>query len=472
MGTTGNACGNNVIYFDQHYNESSDKDTEIFKDTELFKFHTNGAFILATSIKKLKMVLIQLLEYHTECKFDLITTGSSSQEVMNLSNFNYFSFSIKRVCLFTYHPEQHQNMIENYKIIKGIFYTQSEVINFLKEGEYSTRKFTTLQLITLEDYESKYSCFHKILAQYYGNNSISDYNKAIQKAKFFMKNQGNYKLQIIPNKGETKEKSMLNALSLFNDIENNYELIINNYTKEIGSIYKDFNYLLLRVIKDGIEGFGWFMAGLMYSLDKYAKTANKGLKTNQYLYRGMTLDIIEVLNYERMVDSIITFPSFISTALITDKPSIVSLIKKVASNSQSSSVIIKEDDPLIVPETFSGRYIKVEERVKNGKFSVMFTLHYRNNKDLLYNTVNISDISEYNNEKECLFLPFSFYKVLDVKIDLNCYEADIELDCYSRNKIIEQKIKEGKSLEFSEDLVLLKDIILATKFKPYSVKKQ
>ena len=356
--------GNNVIYFDQHYHEdrSEEKALEIYKDTELFKSFTSGAFILTTTTKQLNMVLEQIEEYQTECEFDIITTGSGCQKVMDLLEENDFTYLIKRVCIFTYHPDEYYEMMGKYDLIQGVFFSQEEVLKFLAEGENTTQKFSTLQIVTLKDYEDRFSFIHEIIANHYGNNSRSEYEKAIQKAKYFMDNPGNYDLKIDAEKGETQKESMLKALSLFKDIDKNYELIINNYTKEKGSIYKDFNYLLLRLNKKGIEGFGWFMAGLMYSMDKYATKSCKGLKTNQYLYRGMRLDVIEVLNYERMIGQIITFPSFLSTSLIVEKAA--------------------------DPEHFGGRKVAIKTRKKTGKFSVVFTLHYRNNENVLYNTVN------------------------------------------------------------------------------------
>ena len=440
--------GNNVIYFDQHFHNDGFKAkcSEIYNDTELFKMSTSGAFILATTIRQLNMVLNQIKELvDTGCKFDLISTGSSSEEVMKLLKSHNFTEIVKRVCLFTYHPDKYKNMNTKYPLIKGVFLYQKDVISFLKEEEYSTEIFSSLQIVTLKDYQTKHKELHKIIALNYGNNSISDYNKALEKAKYFMAHSGHYQLRIDPEEGDTKIQSMLKALALFKDIDKNYKLIINNYTKEKGSIYKDFNYLMLRLNKKGIEGFGWFMAGLMYSLDKYAKTDKKGLKEHRYLYRGMRLDIIEALNYERMEGQFITYPSFLSTFLIVDRAA--------------------------DPSNYGGRAVAVDNRVIEGKFSVVFTLHYRNNKNVLYNTVEISGISDYKSEAECVFLPFSFFKVLDVKIDLDNYEVDVELDCLSRNKIIEEKIKKGGSLDFSKDLVQLKDIIMVPKFKPKTAKK-
>ena len=79
---------------------------------------------------------------------------------------------------------------------------------------------------------------------------------------------------------------MINTLELYKDIEPNYVDIIRNYTSENCSVYKDFNYLLLRLNELEIETFGYFIAVLMYSLNKYHQCTS-----NRILYRGMRLDI-------------------------------------------------------------------------------------------------------------------------------------------------------------------------------------
>ena len=50
------------------------------------------------------------------------------------------------------------------------------------------------------------------------------------------------------------------------------------------------------------------MAGLKYSLDKSDDI--KGLKRDMQLFKGMRLDIIELINYERFEGQTICIPSF------------------------------------------------------------------------------------------------------------------------------------------------------------------
>lgn len=407
--------GNNVIYFDQNCSGFPDKNSDIYNDAELFKLSTNGTFILVTNFKKLIMVFEQIEEKNTTCQFDLITTGSSSIEVMDLINKGYTNI-IKRVCLYTYHPEKYQEMKKKYPLIKGIFYTKNEIIKFLNEGEDSTIKFTTSQIITLQDYVCKYSYLHRILANHYGNNSTQEYGKAIEKVKNFLKNPEGCKLI---NNYENQEQILLNALEVYKDIDKNYQKIISDFTDENIPIYRVFCGLLNRLNKNGIEAFGWFIAGFMYSLDKIAKIDNLGLRNNEILYKVVKLNIIDILNFERMINSIITFPTFISTT--RNEEIVQSLGYKCA----------------------------------NKIFNILFIFNYKSDDSVLYNAVQITEYSMFG-EDECVILPFSFFKVVKVDIDYENYKAEVMLDCYSRNKIIEQKIQSGKSFNFYDDLVLLK----------------
>ena len=52
------------------------------------------------------------------------------------------------------------------------------------------------------------------------------------------------------------------------------------------------------------------------------------------------------------------------------------------------------------------------------KFSVVIHITNIYNKNLISNSISIQTISMYEKEKEHVFLPFSFYYVRDVKIDI------------------------------------------------------
>ena len=305
--------GNNVIYYDPNYGK---RPSEIFKDAEVFKNETSGAFILVMNIKSLGLLLTEINKLKTECKFDLICTGGASEEVFSFIQSNNSEFIFKRGCLFTYNPDKYKKNAQRFPLIKGVYYSNDEVLDFLKKGEFSTQILRTLKLVTLDDYQNKVKKIHKMVAKHYGNFSEYNFKREIEKVKYFIDHPGEYSIRILNKEGNptNQKQTMVNTLQLYRDIESNYIDIIKNYTGENCSVYKDFNYLLLRMNERGIEAFGYFIAGLMYSLNKYQKESGNGETSNRKLYRGMRLDISELLNYERYEGSILCFPSFTSTS--------------------------------------------------------------------------------------------------------------------------------------------------------------
>ena len=375
------------------------------------------------------LVLKEIEKLETNCKFDLICTGSSSYEILTFINKENFSNIFKRCCLYTYHPEKYTDMPMQFNLIKGIYYSQSEVLEFLKKGNNSTPILRTLKLVTLKDYNENIKHLHYIAAKHYNNFSKDNYLKAIEKVKNFMDNPDEYKFRILNKDGKKldQKETMLNTLKLYEDIENNYINIIKNYTMERCSIYKDFNYLLLRLNKKGINAFGYFISGLIYSLNKFNKETGNGEKSNRDLYRGMRLDMTELLSYERYEGEILCFPSFMSTS--------------------------KYYSAAAEPEGFGGRDVEVDTRESEGLFSVVLTIKYNFSNGAVPNGSNIESISQFPTESECLLHPFSFFKVKKVKIDLKKFECDIDLENYSRRSILEEKIKYGYEIDFNKDYI-------------------
>ena len=91
----------------------------------------------------------------------------------------------------------------------------------------------------------------------------------------------------------------------------------------------------------------------------------------------------------------------------------------------------------------------------NLKFSVVFIIRNFCNKNWISNGIDVMKESEYKSEKEILYQPFSFYYVRDVQIDNKNYLADIYLDTIGKTEILEEKIKEGKNIEFNPKLKIM-----------------
>ena len=422
-----NEQGNNVIYYDPNFKV---RPWEIYEDAELFKNETSGAFILVMNLLSLKLVMDEIKKLETKSKFDIISTGRECNEVFSLikntNNENIF----KRGCIYTYNPDTYKELIKNYPLIKKVYCKKEEVINFLRDNAKSTTIFRTLKLITLDDYFDKVIKIHYIIARHYGNFSEDNYLKEIEKVKYFLDHPGEYTIRILDNIGQPKnqKETMLETLELYKDIESNYEKIITNYTSENCSIYKDFNYLLLRLNERGIEAFGYFISGLIYSLNKFCKVSNKGENSDITFYRGMKLDISELLNYERYQNKILCLPSFTSASKIRR--------------------IVADDI------RYGGRKIKIPTRKKEGLFSVVFSIDNLHMKDAIPNGINVESISQFKFESETIFVPFSFFKVKKVKINLEDFECDIEMENINRKCIFEEKLKTGEVINTETDLFL------------------
>ena len=103
-----------------------------------------------------------------------------------------------------------------------------------------------------------------------------------------------------------------------------------------------------------------------------------------------------------------------------------------------------------VAENFSGRKNAQSLYTLKKRFSVILFITNYYKKDWISNGVDIEDVSQYPGEKEIIFLPFSFFYVRDVQIDLMNYKADIYLETIGKKEILEKQIKIGKEINYNE----------------------
>jgi hypothetical protein len=125
-----------------------------------------------------------------------------------------------------------------------------------------------------------------------------------------------------------------------------------------------------------------------------------------------------LLYYERTKGQLICFPSFTSSSLDFD------VAKKFSEND-------KNDE----------------------EYSTIITINYIYKEGFIPTAVDISDISPFPKEKECLFYPYSFFNIKDIQINHQEKKATIELDAIGKKEIIEEKLKnEDKcTLEYNEE---------------------
>ena len=165
----------------------------------------------------------------------------------------------------------------------------------------------------------------------------------------------------------------------------------------------------------------------MYSLNKYAK-ANKMFYTSnkKEVYRGVQLTYTNLLPYERAKGQIILLSSFTSTS-----------------------------ECELIAQTWAGRGEESKIYNKNLKFSVVFNIkNFFGNANWISNGINIQNVA-VQNEREILYQPFSFYYLRDVQIDMKNYKADIFLETIGKTEILEEQVKNGKSLEYNRKMNIM-----------------
>ena len=395
---------NNIIY----YNNSS-----LNNDWEVLKAETDGAFILITKDIELDNIIQEIKLKKDKYKFDLIISCANPELILKKINDFEFNDFIYRICLYKNKNTQEEELKNKYNKIEGFFNTTEEVINFIHLKNQESEIFPQIQLITYDEYINKYNCLHQLISEQYGQNEENCFKKAISFIKDFL-----LWYPKLEAKSSTKEKlkieSLFETLQKFKGLNDNEEDIIKLYTQERDSYYQDFNKWLNIADPLAIQKTSWFIAGVMYSLNDYAEKNKKGIRKTLKLYRGIRANLYDLLNYQRAKGKIICFPSFTSTSLD------IEIAKKFA-NCQD-------------------------------KYETIITIDYRHKRGYLPTAVDVSNLAipEHKNEKECLFLPYSFFIIKEVKINHEEKKAEIELVTIGRKKILENYLKEGLNLVYND----------------------
>ena len=149
------------------------------------------------------------------------------------------------------------------------------------------------------------------------------------------------------------------------------------------------------------------------------------------------MSYINLSFYERNINNIITLPSFTS-----------------CSSNQT------------IAEVFSGRrrmidyedhFFPIEKRKECGYFSIFITINYIYKNGWEPSAYKISHLSEYQNEEEVIFLPFSFFKIKKVDINFDTYEANITMKNIGKKCLLEKKIQEENIIVYNENEKILQE---------------
>ena len=182
-------------------------------------------------------------------------------------------------------------------------------------------------------------------------------------------------------------------------------LIINNYKNNI--LYEDLNKCPLDLNKNLYLEFTYLTSRLMYYLNCYAiEKKIYYCRNEKLLFVGDKLSYFTLTQYERAKGEIIMLSTFTKAY---------------------------EDE--IIAKNFSGRNDSIEIYNNISKFSVIFIINHLFKSNWISNAIIMDNYDRYISEKEVILLPYSFYYIKKVKIDINKYIADIYLETIGRTEI-------------------------------------
>ena len=405
--------GVNVLYLDENIKYGS---SEIINDCKRIQIQTQGSVILINDLINFDFTLKNLIKSKTKSKFILIVNGSSADNAVNLiKKNNYTSLFISGI-IYTGNLNKYEKIKEKHSDIIGTICIDCEsIINFINNAFQKTKceKYNiNNSLINYYLYKTEYFPLHKEISLFYGDESENTFTAHYQMINDFIQKE-NYPNNI--------KENFLRCSQNFIELKNkNYTKIIICYLKD-DNFSKILNTLLNKKDYSIYTKIGYFVGNLMHSLVQYGKKAKKAINSGTTFYKGLQLNIIELLEYLKNEMNIITFPYFLS-------------------------MVTKKD----FAENTSKRNISDKTRKTKEFYSVIMKINYLYDSGYEPSAFNLKDLAQYPDEEEYILLPFTFLELKKVNIDSNKFTADIELDIIGKKEILENKIKESKTVEHNK----------------------
>ena len=398
----------NIIYYDENMFKNY---KEIIFDSLSFEKECNGTFLLISNPKSFLLILKEFKTNNRTPKFHLICPGSQFEKLINcLIKYNNIQEIIIGLVIYTLNADKYSYLTKKYKI-NGIFTKQEEIILYIRKRKMKNNiSYKIPKIITFDDYNEKYIEFHKIISLQYG--------KLYQKSSYLtaLNILEDYLLSDKKNEMDSYDINLLlSNLEVFSAPQRDYKKIIQEYTNE--SFYRLFNKWLNEVDPLAIKKIAFFISGLQLSLNIYGIKEKKGFNSKAVLYRGVLFNYSLITNYLRNIGNIITFPSFLSTTL--DKE---------------------------VAKEFS--HYNTPKKERNGLFSTTYIININPRNDWISQGFRIDAISYYQNEKEILFQPFCFFKLINVNVDMDNCTCFIYLELIGKKEIWERNMNSASNINY------------------------
>ena len=364
----------NILYYDESLKDKGENSD----NCTFFQMNIKGTFYGCHNLDLFKIVLNKIENNNKE--FILLSSGSSAEKIypycLNMKE-------IRECYIYCMNKNKYMPLMNKYHKLKGVYNSISE----LKKKLFSIKEIKneiikSSNLIYFEDYNKIYIKLHyEFIRKYilYRTLKPKNYNEE----KFLLKVKKEYPhflelaKQLFPNKNEIIDFFKKNTNENESDIlkkfncEDNAINYIKNYTME-SFYYIYLNKFLREGDFDAFRILSSHASKFIYFLYEY-RNQNIEEHDSSDLYRKMHINPEEFQKYRSSIGRIICFPSFTSTSLDKD--------------------------------AFTPTKRNYEDEL------VLLIIEQNNTKSV----VSISKDSKFDYEKEYLFLPFSFFKIINVK---------------------------------------------------------
>ena len=406
----------NLIYYDKSIN-GENKSDETYSYFESLNRKIEGSFFGIYNFNDFKSTILNINKCKNPPDFILICSGSTSEEALTFCH--KYSF-IKKIIIFCFMKNKYIYLKKKYSKIIDIETEFLNVKNLLKNYNFvlaedieGAEYLQPTKLITLKGYQKKYINLHKKFLPFFDTTFSFPTYKSIDKNKFknFIKKEVNDDF----------------VLNLIDNIENNssiYKNFIKAYTGENLLCYK-LNKWLRDLDNNIYEKIKYFVGPFNYALYKYGKT-NTECK-NRILYRRLILKNTDLYLYKICEGDIICFPAYTSS---------------------SEENIHKYAFP-----TFFAQEVNALNGDISNEVSVLMLIKCDYKKNDIYPSIDVSELSSNAGEKEFVFPPFSFFKIVKVTFDKGTQDQPhvINLEIVRRKFFIEKALIEGKSFYYDHE---------------------
>ena len=407
--------GINIIYYDENVNDNSKM--HIIDDCCKLTIDTNGSIIFVNDKENFDLLIKNLKKYYPNSKFFFIVNGKSSKNIISFIKTNNYNSLFIKAYIYTgdikkYASIQKDNPDFIEKVEDNIDKITEFIKNEFKQNGIKDGKIYINSLINYIFYKNDYFPLHKELSNFYGDETEKMFKLYFPSIKEYIENL---------NLSKDDKDNLIKCFEIFSELQNkNYEKIIICYLKE----YTFSNFLNSLLKKKDLSIFkkiGYFAGNLMHSIVEYGKNEDKGVNSGEAFYKGMELNIIDLLEYLKNRGYPITFPYFFT---ISDSKEFAEITSK--------------------------RNKSKEERRAKGLYSVIMEIKYLYDEGYEPCIYNLKDLCQYPDEEEFIILPFTFLILKKVEIDSKQLIANLKLEVIGKMNILEKDIKESKSIEFDE----------------------